>query len=105
MARDILEAADRGQVDAVAIRDGLYFGVASAVRAIVLMLDVETIVLGGGLSGYGEPLMRGVRGVLAGWEARSDFLASLSLGDRLVTLDPETPVAALGAADLGARRG
>jgi len=102
VARDVFEAAVRGEPGAVAIRDGLYFGTASAVRALVLMLDVETVVLGGGLSAQGDILTAGVLGVLAEWEARSDFLRSLELGERIAVLDVDIPVAALGAADLGA---
>ena len=102
VARDVFEAAERGEPGAVAIRDGLYFGTASAVRALVLMLDVETVVLGGGLSAQGDTLTAGVLGVLAEWEARSDFLRSLELGKRIALLDADIPVAALGAADLGA---
>ena len=102
VARDVFEAADRGEPGAVEIRDGLYFGVASAVRAMVLMLDVETVVLGGGLSAQGVTLIAGVARVLHEWEARSEFLRSLELGARIVVLDADIPVAALGAADLGA---
>ena len=102
VARDVLEAAGRGEPHAVEIREGLYFGVASAVRAIVLMLDVDVIVLGGGLASLGESLVDGVTEVLAGWEAQSAFLTSLEMRDRLLVLDADVPVAALGAASLGA---
>jgi len=105
IARDVLDAAERGDEAAVAIRDGVYFGVASAVRAIVLMIDVETVVLGGGLSGYGQPLVDGTRRILDEWSAASPFLASLAISERLELLDPEVPIAALGAADLGAQLG
>lgn len=101
-SRDVLAAAEAGDERAVAIRDGLFFGVASAVRALILTLDVDAIVLGGGLAGYGEPLMLGTREVLDSWAARSDFLASLNMGDRIELLDSDLPVAALGAAELGA---
>jgi predicted NBD/HSP70 family sugar kinase len=100
-ARDILAAADRGEPRAVAIREGLYFGVASAVRALVLMLDVEKVVLGGGLASYGTPLVEGTVGRLVEWSASSPFLESLGVADRIELLDPEVPIAALGAADLG----
>lgn len=105
IARDVLDAAERGDEAAVAIRDGVYFGVASAVRAIVLMIDVETVVLGGGLSGYGQPLVDGTRRILDEWSTASPFLASLAISERLELLDPEVPIAALGAADLGAQLG
>lgn len=105
IARDVLDAAERGDEHALAIREGLYFGVASAVRALVLMIDVETVVLGGGLSGYGDPLVAGTRRILDQWSSSSPFLASLGISERLELLDPEVPIAALGAADLGAQLG
>lgn len=101
VARDILEAAERGEPGAGAIRERLYIGVASAVRAIVLALDVETIVIGGGLSAHGDPLMANTRRVLDEWASHSDFLASLELSQRIELLDSDLPVAALGAANLG----
>ena len=102
-ARSVIDALDpdRYDVRAVEIRERLFFGVASAVRALVLMLDVEKVVLGGGLASYGEPLVDGTRRYLAEWSARSAFLASLAVADRIELLDPEVPIAALGAADLG----
>lgn len=102
IARDVFAAAAAGDGKAVAIREGLYFGVASAARALVLMLDVETIVIGGGLAAQGDELMAGVRRHLAAWSDKSGFLESLGVSDRLELLDPELPVAALGAAALGA---
>jgi predicted NBD/HSP70 family sugar kinase len=101
-ARDVLVAADQGDPRAVEIRDGLYFGVASAIRALVLALDVEIIVLGGGLSAHGDALVAGTRAILDDWGARSHFLGSLAMGDRIELLDSDLPVAALGAAELGA---
>jgi predicted NBD/HSP70 family sugar kinase len=100
-AREVLEAAAHGDQRAITIRDGLYFGVASAVRALVLTLDLETIVLGGGLAAHGDDLVRGTSRVLDEWAARSSFLASLDMSERIELLDPEVPIAALGAADLG----
>jgi predicted NBD/HSP70 family sugar kinase len=101
IARDVLDAAERGDEGAVAIRDGLYFGVASAVRALVLMLDVEAVVLGGGLAAHGDALVAGTTAILDGWAEHSAFLDSLGMSERIELLDPEVPVAALGAADLG----
>ncbi|MGC4175634.1 ROK family protein [Demequina sp.] len=101
VARDVLTAAEAGDPRAVAIREGLYGGVAAAVRALVLMLDVEVIAIGGGLAAYGEPLLDGARGVLEEWARSSDFLESLAMPQRIELLDPEVPIAALGAADLG----
>ena len=38
----LLDQADAGDADATALRDGLAYGVASAIRVIVLSGDVET---------------------------------------------------------------
>lgn len=87
------------------VRRDLYFGVASAIRMLVLTLDVERVVLGGGLTRMGAPLIEGVKEQLGEWARESRFLASVELGDRFAVLDPEMPVAAVGAAMLGAGRG
>ena len=102
VARDVLDAAERGDERAVAIRNGISFGVASAVRAIVLMLDVERVILGGGLAADGEAILLGAATIFDEWGAHSDFLASLELRNRLQGLRSDIPVAALGAAYLGA---
>lgn len=103
-AADVLARAD-SDPDAAAIRDGLFYGVATAVRLLVLTLDVEEVILGGGLTRMGEPLLEGARRVIRGWERTSRVLASVDLTARIRVLDPETPVAALGAAMRGAGRG
>lgn len=100
-ARDVLDAADAGDARALAIRDRLFYGLASAVRVLVLTLDVESIVVGGGLTGQGHRLIEGATSVLDGWASASSFLASLDLAGRMSLLDdPDIPVAALGAATL-----
>jgi predicted NBD/HSP70 family sugar kinase len=83
------------------VRRDLYFGVASAIRVLVLTLDVEQVVLGGGLTRLGAPLVDGVTAQLAAWASESAFLASVDLGGRFTVLEPGTPVAAVGAAMLG----
>lgn len=101
IARDVLDAAERGDARAVAIREQLFFGVASAVRVLTLTLDVDQIIVGGGLSAMGEPLVAGVSRVLGEWSAASPFLESLELAGRVRVIDGDEPVAALGAAHLG----
>lgn len=71
--------------------------VAAAVRLVVLTVDVPSVVIGGGVARMGRPLLDGVRAALADDAARSPFLASLGLAER-VTLAPDRPVAAIGAA-------
>lgn len=100
-ARDVLDAADAGDPRAGEIRDRLFYGLASAVRVLVLTLDVERIVVGGGLTGQGHRLLAGAKGVIDQWASASNFIASLDLAGRMTLLDdPDAPVAALGASSL-----
>ncbi|WP_297083320.1 ROK family protein [uncultured Demequina sp.] len=102
---DVLAAADAGDEAALAIRDRLMNGVATAVRILTLTFDVEHVVLGGGLTGMGAALTDGARAVIGRWEAASPFLASLSMGERVSIAPADQPVAAIGAALLEAHHG
>jgi predicted NBD/HSP70 family sugar kinase len=99
---DMLVAAAAGDAGAIAIRERMFGAIASAVRILVLTVDVELVVIGGGISTMGEGLLTSVRRVFSGWESSSPFIASLELGDRLRILPPDIPTAATGAAWLGA---
>ncbi|MFJ2550759.1 ROK family protein [Microbacterium sp. NPDC087591] len=100
--RDILDAADAGDEHAVALRDDLYRGAAAAVRVLVLSADVDTVIIGGGLTSLGERLENGIRrALLAGAEA-SPFMRSLHLDERIELLAAGSPAAAFGAALVGA---
>ena len=96
----VLEAASGGDERAIEIRRRLFEGVAASVRILVLTVDVDLVVIGGGLSQLGDRLLDGVGAVFSSWEEKSPFIASLDLPGRLV-LVPEAPIAALGAAYLG----
>ncbi|WP_296664711.1 ROK family protein [Demequina sp.] len=102
---DIVAAAAAGDPRARQICDGAFFGLASSVRVLVLTLDVELVVIGGGMAAWGAPLLDGARSILDAWAATSPFLASLDLGARLRTMDLDVPIAAIGAAMLGGGRG
>ncbi|QNO37906.1 ROK family protein [Protaetiibacter sp. SSC-01] len=97
----LFAAAASGDPDAAAVRDRLLQGVAEAARLLVLTVDVDDVVIGGGISRLGEPLLDGVRSVIARWEAVSPFVASLGLAGRLRLLPPDFPAAAVGAALVG----
>lgn len=99
--RDILDAAAVGDPTAVALRDDLFRGVAAAVRALVLSFDVETVVIGGGLTALAGRLESGIRAALRSDAATSPFLQSLRLDERIDMLPADSPVAAIGAALLG----
>ncbi len=97
----LFAAAASGDPAAAAVRDRLLQGVAEAARLLVLTVDVDDVVIGGGISRLGEPLIAGVQAVIADWEAASPFVASLGLGARLRLLPPDFPAAAVGAALVG----
>jgi len=99
--RAVFAAADDGDPAARAITARLAAGIASAVRVLVLTVDVGTVVIGGGLSHLGKRLLDDVHEVLHDWERTSPFLASLDLPGRVRLVPEGTPVAALGAALVG----
>jgi predicted NBD/HSP70 family sugar kinase len=103
-AESVLARADV-DADAALIRDRLFEAVATSVRILVLTLDVEEVLIGGGLTRMGPSLIEGTRHVMRGWERRSEFMASVDLTARTRVLDPGVPLAAIGAAMRGAGRG
>jgi predicted NBD/HSP70 family sugar kinase len=101
-ARSLLAAADAGDETALAIRSLLVDNVAAAVRVLVLTVDVEIVMIGGGLSNLGAWLLDEVRRVLSSWAVESPFLASLGLEGRVQLVPAGFPAAAVGAALVGA---
>jgi glucokinase len=99
--RDLFDAAEAGDAHASAIRAKLGGGVAAAIRVLVLTADVESVVIGGGLSHLGDRLLGDVLGVLSSWSAESPFVASLELASRVRLVPNDFPAAAVGAALVG----
>lgn len=104
-AIDVFRAAAAGDTHAVAIRNGVYFGAASAVRVLALAFGADTIVLGGGLTGLGRSLRDGMVKHFDEWSETSPLIASLELGAITHLLDVERPTHAIGAAIMGGRDG
>jgi glucokinase len=103
-ADDLWSAADAGHAGAIAIRDDAVAALAWCCQAMLLMLDVDRIVIGGGVGiGLGRRLIDPIAAALAEREQRSPFLASIGLSQRLITSPPGIEVGALGA-DRSARR-
>ncbi|MGO2683203.1 MAG: ROK family protein [Microbacterium sp.] len=100
--RDIFDAADGGDTEAMLLRADLARGAAAAVRVLVLSADVEAVVIGGGLTALGDRLGDGIRRALIADAAGSPFLRSLHLDERIELLPSGSPAAALGAALVGA---
>ncbi|WP_136520553.1 MULTISPECIES: ROK family protein [Cellulomonas] len=97
----LFEAAAAGDPDAVRVRDRYAWAVGACVRVLVLTCDVDRVVVGGGVSGVGEPLLAAVRAALDAEAAASPFLASLRLADRVRLAPAGVPVGAVGAALVG----
>ena len=97
----LFAAADAGEPLAIEVRQRLLDNVASAARVLVLTVDVDMVVIGGGISSLGAPLLDGVKSVLVKRAAESPFLASLELADRVRLVPPGFPSAAVGAALVG----
>jgi glucokinase len=100
-AQSMFAAADAGDPYAVDVRSRFIDGIASAVRILVLTVDVDTVVIGGGLSNLGAPLYDAVTAVLTEWAESSPFIASLDLARRVELLPEGFPAAAVGAALVG----
>lgn len=95
---DPFEAAERGDRRATKAVEMLCGGIGLAVQVLVLASGVDRVVIGGGLTGLGEPLAAGVRRSIAHREAQSPFLASLELGRHVDLLPPGTQPGVVGAA-------
>ena len=100
-AEALFAAAASGDTHAVAVRDRFADAVALAVRLLVLTCDVETVVLGGGVTDLGQPLLDAVGAALRRQATASPFLAALDLSRRVAMVPPGSPVAAVGAALAG----
>ncbi|WP_309102150.1 ROK family protein [Microbacterium sp.] len=99
---DIFEAADEGDLQASALRADLFHGAAAAVRILVLSADVETVIIGGGITALGASLENGIRAALLADADTSPFMRSLQLDARIELLPVGSPAAAFGAAVVGA---
>ncbi|MCW2797347.1 ROK family protein [Nocardioides sp.] len=100
-AQALFAAARAGDDHAIEVRTRFAAGVAAAVRVLGLSVDVQTVVLGGGVAQLGEPLLDAVAEALRAQAVDSPFLASLDLAGRLSVVPADYPVAAVGAAMLG----
>ncbi|MCL3860384.1 ROK family protein [Actinotalea sp. K2] len=95
---EVFEAAASGDPQACAIRDAFVQAVATAVRLLVLTCDVEHVVLGGGVSEIGQPLLAAVSGAVRSQASGSPFLATLRIAERVQIVPSGALVAPIGAA-------
>ena len=95
-------AATDGDALAAAAVDVVCTGVGLAVQLLALASGAERVVVGGGLTGLGAPLLAGIRADLERRARSSRMIDALGLPDRVELLPADVPVAALGAAWLSA---
>ena len=100
-ARAVFTAAAAGDPAAVAVRDQYAARVADAVRMVGLSVDPAAIIIGGGITDVGRPLLAAVAAALREQAATSPFLAALDLAGRVSLLPGQLPVGAIGAALIG----
>jgi glucokinase len=94
----VFAAASSGDPRAVAVRDHFAARVADAIRMLGLSVDPAAIILGGGITDLGDPLLTAVTDALRAQAATSPFLAAINLADRVRLLPAGVPAAAIGAA-------
>lgn len=100
-AEAILAAAARGDAAADEVWHQFCGHLATAVRILLLSVDVDVVVLGGGVAGVGEALVAGVRDALERQAATSGLLRRLDPASRVVLGPSGISPAAAGAALLG----
>jgi predicted NBD/HSP70 family sugar kinase len=97
-AAAVFAAARAGDPEATAIRDRFCARVADAIRMLGLAVDPATIIIGGGITDLGAPLLAAVTSALRAQTAGSPFLAAINLAARVRLLPAGVPVGAIGAA-------
>lgn len=96
--RDPFAAAAAGDEIAARAVETLCEGIGLAIQLLALAAGAEHVVVGGGLTDLGDPLLEGIAAQLRARAARSQLIAGLSLADRFEVLRSDVPVAAVGAA-------
>ncbi len=95
----LIEAAKRGDDEAVAVLGRVSNYLAKAVYLLAITYDVDRIVVGGGVADLDGLLLDIINDGLGRLEQQSAFVRSLQLPSRVI-LKPAGPVGAIGAAAL-----
>jgi predicted NBD/HSP70 family sugar kinase len=97
-ARELWDAADAGHELAGTVRDDAVATLAWACQVAVTVLDVDVVLLGGGVAGLGVRLLRPVVDELRRREATAPLLAALAPSARTRLAPDGIELGALGAA-------
>ncbi len=96
-ASDLAAARAQDLPYALVAWDRLVFGIAWAVHLLCFTVDVETVLLTGGVSRLGQPLLDSVREQLTSQANRSSILASADMSSRVAIAPEQDHVAPRGA--------
>lgn len=97
----MFDGVDRGDPHAIAVCKAFAHGVASAVQVLLLTVDVDRVIVGGGLASSGQRVETTIRDALVSSAKVSPFLSSLGIADRVSFLPASLRAPAIGAALLG----
>ncbi|MBT1172241.1 ROK family protein [Bifidobacterium sp. MA2] len=95
---DLIIRAAQGEVEACRVLGMVKHAIGDVIQIVVQALDPDVIIIGGGMSRTGEPLMRVIEDELSAREEPCPFLRGLHLADRLRLAPADAPLGALGAA-------
>ena len=94
------DAADSGDEQAAAIRAAAVGTVAWVIQCTVLLLDVERIVIGGGVTRLGDRLLDPLIACLRERDAMSPLLPTYAIAGRVTLADQDIEYGVIGAAAL-----
>lgn len=95
---DLIIHAAQGEPDACRALGIIRHAIGDAIQIIAQTLDPRLIILTGGMTRTGEPLLHVIRDELETRESVCPFLAGLCVADRLRLAPADEPIGALGAA-------
>lgn len=102
---DMIDKARQGDAHAKESLAIIGHGIAMAVQIVALTVDPSLIILGGGMTKTGQPLLDLVDAELDKSARASHFIASLDLPARIRLAPPDLPIGAIGAALAGRKAG
>lgn len=97
-AVSLFGAAATGDRAAIAVRDEAVGHLASTIELLALTIDVECVIVGGGVAEVGAPLLTALRARLSASGAGSFLHEVLGLADRVLLAQGQEPLGAIGAA-------
>lgn len=95
---NLLRSHMAGNPRATDVWEKMSYGLAAAVDAIVLSVDPEVIMVGGGVAEIGEPLLLALLHQLARRHSGSAYLRGLEIGSRVSLAPRKFEIGAIGAA-------